>query len=204
MISTALVASLLLASPATQASPAKSEGASLVHQQLKEANEQFTYAGAPINPLAVKELLGWLSDGDPGPVAIALAGTHKTDRYFGEYEKSKDGRVTIDLRTTEINPPADANMGYFEYLHVGRLPNGLHVLDTWDNGGGSGVFEALLLVRFEVNYYYGDDGARHDRVTMIEMGQIPLGDRRQGKIEVQGDAVRILTKGEKPRTLHFD
>ena len=54
---------------------------------------------------------------------------------ISESSKAKDGRVTIDLKTTELNPKPDENHGYFS-IATGT-PNGIDVLETWFNGGAA-------------------------------------------------------------------
>lgn len=73
----------------------------------------------------------------PGPVAIDLA-SQRSNRYFGDFAREKDGRVTIDLKTTQVAPKPDEKFGYFSYKRLGTLTNLTHVLQTWSNEGGSG------------------------------------------------------------------
>lgn len=65
------------AAPAGDA-PGRPGAAAGVQRQLGEANRAFTYRGEPINPRAVQELRVWIFDAEAGPVAIDLAGTHRT------------------------------------------------------------------------------------------------------------------------------
>jgi hypothetical protein len=113
---------------------------------------------------------------------------------FGEYARDKDGVVSIDLNTTEFPRPAE-NKGYFRYKRLGTLPGGIHVLETWANGGGSGVFMDLLLVKFAVDSEYGDDGARRERLVMVRAGAIGLADRYRGAVTVKGNTVQIGADG---------
>ena len=154
-------------------------------KQLNEANRSFTYKGKPIHALAVKELLVWLSDSldQPGPVAIDLQGTYDTNRYYGDYKKEKDGSATVGLE----------HEGYFSYQRLGSLKDNLQVLETWENGGGSGVFTHLLLVKFNIDYEYTENGSRRYRLVMQRLGEIPLSDRYDGKIVIQpkDNSIRI-------------
>jgi hypothetical protein len=154
-------------------------------KQLNEANRSFTYKGKPISALAVKELTVWLSDSldQPGPVAIDLHGTYNTNRYYNESAKEKDGNVSIKLEPE----------GYFSYERLGTLKDNLHVLETWENGGGSGVFTNLLLIKFNIDYEYQENGSRRYRLVMQRMGEISLSDRFGGKIKIQpqDNSIRI-------------
>lgn len=178
-----------------------------IQAQLDEANRDFTYKGKPINPLAIQELGMWLSDTLPGPVAIDLAGTYETNRYFGEYTREKDGTVTINLNTTNPTASKDDNKGWFSYRRIGTLPNRIQVLETAASGGGSGIFMSLLLVQFAADYEYGEDGARRDRVVIRRTGEFGLGDRYQGTVTIKGNTIEIgadaRVGGEKPRTIRI-
>lgn len=173
-------------------------------RQVEEANKTFTYDGAPINPRAVQELLTWLSDGGPGPVAVDLA-SQRSNRYFGKFAREKDGRVTIDRKTTDLTAKPDENKGSFSYERLGTLVNGIHVLETWDREGGTGVFMDLLLVKIAVDFEYDDNGARQDRVVMTRFGEITLGDRYSGVVTVKGDTIEIGAgeAGKKPKTVRI-
>lgn len=181
-----------------------------LRKQLKEANEQFTFRGKPINPLAVHDLLPWFSDKLPGPVAIDVAGTFGSNRYSGPYTTAKDGTVSIDLKEPGRSSAGDAAYaGYFKYQRLGRLANGIQVLRTWENAGGSGLFNSLLLARFVVDYEYAGDGSRRYRLVLWQVGESVLGDRYGGAIELQARAnsIRIGADGrnvKKPRVLHLE
>ena len=197
-----LLALLGLASSAQNSRPT----AALVQRQLQEANARFTYRGKPINPLAVQELLTWLSDTLPGPVAVDIEGTYDSNRYFGEYSVEKDGRVTIQVKDTKVNPTED-DKGSFSYKRLGTLANGIHVLETLDNGGGSGTFGTLLLVKFVVDDEYDVDGKKRNRLVMMRAGEISLGDRYAGRISVGPHEIQIGAdrgSGAGRKVLRFD
>src|SRR5262245_4386865 len=95
-----LLLALLWLQPADAAEPEAARMANFrdrVQEQLKEANENFTFGGEPINPLALKDLLSWISDGYPGPIAaIELYGGFNSNQYYGAIQKDeKSGEVTI-------------------------------------------------------------------------------------------------------------
>jgi hypothetical protein len=198
------IVTLAVLSLAVRVTPAAPD----VQDQLKEADDTFTFGGEPVNPLAVKDLLSVITDRYPGPVAVDLASTHAyrvkipvapyreivkdTNRYFGTYGKADDGTITIDLKTTMRDE------GRFSYKRIGRLTNGLHVLETSENGGGSGTWRSLLLVKFAVDFEYGPDYdanrfdrvVRRDRLVMMRVGAFGLDDS-DGAIAVRGDRVEI-------------
>jgi hypothetical protein len=181
-----------------------------VRKQLQELNAQFAYRGKPIHPLAIRELLPWLSDRLPGPVAIDVAGTYDSNRYSGRYTTAKDGTVSIDLSPEGGSAAPDGpTAGYFKYRRLGVLANGIQVLRTWENAGGPGLFNSLLLVRCIVDDEYRGDGSRRYRLVIWQVGECTLGDRYSGLIEVQrqSNRIRIGADGkniQRPRVWQID
>lgn len=150
-----------------------------LNQALDEANKTFTYNGNPINPRAVQELLSWMSDSSPGPVSINLVGTDDSNRYFGESEKKEDGSVFVNLPDEE-----GSDGGYFIYKRIGTLKDNVHVLRTSENGGGSGIFMNLLLIRFKIDFEYKDDGSHSYMLVMQRLGEFTLCDRYEGSFQI--------------------
>jgi hypothetical protein len=179
-----------------------------VGMQMSEANRFFTYKTEPINPRAIQELLPWMSDGLPGPIAIDLEGTVNSNRYYGDVAKENDGSVSIDLSKNGVGE------GSFRYLHIGMLANGTHVVETWQSGGGSGVFTSLLFVTFQMEWMFDETGGRRRILTMNTKGSVTLGDRYIGEISVNPsrNTVRIGSDrnplgnrvGKRPQTLKIE
>lgn len=193
-----VVAFLLLASVGTQAF-AQPSGKDVVvpergqvnplslPQQLTEINKTFTYHGVPIHPRAVQDLTSWLSDGEPGPVAINVEMSLNSNRYYGGYAISETHDVFIEFKKQLFR-----SEGWFSYRHLGRLANGLHVLQTSDNGGGKGIFENLLLVECTIDYEFQSDGARRELLVMQRRGEFSLGDRYSGQIKLESKENTIV------------
>jgi len=180
--------------------PSASAQSADAQRRLMEANSQFTYEGAPISPLAVQELLSHILDSLPGPVAIDLAGTRRGDDYSNRYfattiKTDPDGAVTIDLRDAGSRSRGDTNPGWFSYKRIGSLRNGVHVLETWDNGGGSGIFTSLLFVKFAIDDDYSQGASdaflRRQTIVIKRVGEFTLGDRYGGKVVVRGATVEV-------------
>ena len=75
---------------------------------------------------------------------------------------------------------------------LGKLADGLHVLRTGESGGGSGVFEALLFVRFRTAVAYLADGVRRDRQVFMQLvRRYPLGDRDGAEVVIQRGQVVV-------------
>jgi len=164
-------------------------------RELNQLNKDFTYRGKPIHPRAVKDLTSWVSDQRPGPIAIDIAGTFESNQYFGDYSVQENGNVFVDLTQENIEQE-----GSFSYKNLGRLANGLHVFRTYFHGGGSGVFQSLLLIECGIDFEYNDDGRRESILVMRLRGEFGLGDRFNGAISV--DAKRnAITVGPDKRNV---
>ena len=190
---------------AARSSAAQTQGstegspASLSHA-LAEANRDFTFAGQPINPRAVNDLLPWMSDALPGPVAVDVEGAQLANRYAGEVEKGDRGLVRL-----VVEGRAGQRGEVFEYVRVGTLTGGQHVLRVATGSGGSGHFVSLLIVRFSIEREYQDEEWR-TRLVMTRVAEISLGERYDGEVSVSGRTLSIgadRRSGTKARTLRF-
>ena len=151
-------------------------------EALREANEHFTFQGKPINPRMLNDLLPWLSDRLPGPVAVDLQGGG--NRYYAEITVPAKGSVLATWK--EENGEISV-----QYQHLGVLANGMHVIKTRENSGGSVTFHSLLLVKFLVDTEYGDGGTLRSRLLMMRTGAFSLGAGYDGSIKLQPDQISI-------------
>ena len=158
----------------------------------------FRFHGKPIHPLLIKQFEPWVSDSRP-PITIEvnLTAAWDSNQYAAEFKTDSNGVVSINL-------PEGAS---YAYRHLGKLRYGTHVLRTSDSGGGSGVFEAVLFVRFRTSVAYLADGVKQaPQVFLQVVRRYPLGDRDGAKVEVQPDRV-IVGKSryrEEPVVLKFE
>jgi hypothetical protein len=150
-----------------------------------------SFTRAPyIHPRIIQDLTSWMSDDGDQVVAINLPDAQDSNRYFGE----------VHVEKTNGEHPfvyVEGDKEQFGYQYVGRTEAGVHVLCTSDWGGGSGVFKNLMFVVFERD---GDtlshpdrplvDLAR-DRLLVEKLGEISLGDRYAGRLEVTGNRLLI-------------
>lgn len=165
---------------------------------LAEANAKFTYAGKPIHPGLVEEFSGWMSDSGPITVSVDVSAAYGTNEYYEDEVKIADnGNIAIYRKDSS----------YFCYRWLGRLDNGLHVLYVEEGGGGgSGIFEDLNFVRFDIGEGINSDNKKYKRLLMTIVRTYVLGDRDDGKIEVLKDRV-IVGKSRyrnEPVMLGFD
>jgi hypothetical protein len=169
------------------------ENSLTIQQQLAELNKSFTYKEKLIHPRAIQDLVSFVSDPLPGPIAIDVEGTFNTNRYFGKYEVRENGLIFIDLEQDILE-----QTGWFAYEHLGRLGNGYHVLRTYDNGGGTGVFGSVLIVEALIDFEYKDDGSRREFLVLKRKGEFGIGDRYSGEIKLMPKENTILISADKP------
>jgi hypothetical protein len=159
----------------------------LAASQLDEANASFTFKGKPIHPFLVQRFSNWLSDKRPPMIkAVDIGAAFDSNEYREDVveehgwifskKEDKDG----DITTYES----------FQYLWLGKMADGTHVLETGLNGGGSGTFMDLMFVRFsEGDMFF--EGKSEKQLLMSIVGIYQLGDRYEGEIQVRPDSVLI-------------
>lgn len=167
-----------------------------VEQTLKCAQKYFIMNGQPINPMIIKDLSTWISDGGDQIVAINLLDSQESNKYFCPHsETQKHG----DYFSVEV-PAASQEDHSFSYAIEGITDNGIFILQTMEwGGGGTGVFPNLLFVRIHEDMGLGeiknDQLALNRKRLLIEkLGEFPLGDRVKTVVTVQGNT--ILLKSE--------
>lgn len=131
-----------------------------------------------INPQILDNLTGWLSDNGDQIVSINITESNKSNRYHGAttIEKS-DGYPIVKSAAEE---------GWVSYKYIGCSFSGIHIIQTWRNGGGTGVFANILLVTLSSDSSLESNGVSYtkkSRFVIKLVGSLPLGDRYQGCIK---------------------
>jgi len=152
-------------------------------QALREALRDFTCEGQPIHPALIHLFDGLEADDGPVIVAVDVHEARDSNQFFTPVLRNGPD-IYCDLPDT--NPPE-----HFHYERLGALADGTQVLKTSWNGGGSGDFENLLLVRFQLEAYRRPEGQRDWRLILREIEDFPLGDRDDGNITIQPDHVIV-------------
>ena len=159
----------------------------LASEPLDEANASFTYKGKPIHPFLVQEFSNWLSDKRPPIVkAVDVAAAFDTNEYQ-EAATEEEGWI---FSKKEEKDGDFTNYTSFEYRWLGKMADGTHVLETGENGGGSGTFMDLMFIRFSEGKVMFE-GKSEKQLLMSIIGIHALGDRYEGKVEVLPDRVLI-------------
>lgn len=165
-----------------------------------EVGNNFTYNGKPVHPGLVAEFTGFISDSwEPIVVSVDIAAAYDSNQYQNSDVRINEKGLVFLLENGEDK--------YFAYKWLGKLNNGLHVLEIYDGiGSGSGVFTSLFFVRVEKGYGLTPEGERYERLLMTIVRNEVVGDRDDGKITVLPDKV-ILGKSryrDEPVVLEFN
>lgn len=146
---------------------------SVEHSSYSFARKEF------IHPLIVRELLGWISDSAETVIAVDIASSNKSNRFYGEFTiNDRDGRSWVKWAGSEGE--------FFVYAHIATSPSGVEMVECYDCGGGSGIFGSVGLFCLESDRALDEDRDRkvstRERVILKTLGSIGLGDRYDGKI----------------------
>jgi len=150
--------------------------ASLIHNLN---NSKYSFIDEEyINPKILTDLIGWISDSGDQVTSINIPKSNKSNRYYGEITISKpdSGFPIVQSRNDESTD---------SYQYVGCSFSGVHILRTWSNTGGTGVFCDILLVTISndkaISYEKGRT-VKNDRLVIKKIGSLTLGDRYEGNI----------------------
>jgi hypothetical protein len=165
---------------------------------IESAELPFSFWRAPfIHPKIIQDLTTWLSDNGDQVVAINLLESQHSNRYYGEVQLRQIPGGPPYVYVTETVEGSDRREE-FGYRYVGKTKSGIHVLHTSGSGGGSAVFETLMLVTFECDkgIALDEDNVCRDtlsirsggeRILVKKLGEIALGDRWDGELRVNGN-----------------
>ena len=160
---------------------------------MSEADHDFAYRGKAVPPALVHEFDPWLSD-DRAPIKVTVnvSAAFDSNEYFGEVSRDKTGLVSAKTR----------DGGTYSYRRLGVLPGQVHVLRTFDSGGGSGEFQALLFVQFHLSKAYLADGLRKEnQLFMTVLRRYPLGDRDTASVVVEKGKVVVGTSSYRSKAV---
>jgi hypothetical protein len=171
------------------ASPHASAGAPSTAALVAEVRRAFTIEGKPIPP----EIFRRFGDGDmadSGPiwVTIDVKAATGSNLYFDDIKQ--DGRWFRQKKTG-----AEEQTGYSYY---GATANGLLVVVASYSGGGSGNFITLHILDIAAISAFDSDGNIYQRVNLTNVRSVPLGDRWNGEIRIEQNAIRVVTTRKGP------
>lgn len=171
--------------------PSRQAGSHNAEHETRRPDLPYSFSKPPyIHPKVVQDLTTWVSDCGDQVAAINLLESQNSNRYFGE----------VKVRELEGEAPyvyVNDGREEFGYQHVGTTTSGVDVLYTSYSGGGSGIFVNLLLVRWEedmgIDCDWDNLAVRPERRRLLirKVGEIALGDRWDGVLEVRGDDLLV-------------
>ncbi len=151
------------------------------------------FEGAPfVHPQIIEALSTSLADSGDTVVAINLTDAQDSNSLGGAFkvEPATAGGAWPTVSMTGNNES-------FSYQLIGTTAQGVHVLKTSEWGGGSGVFNNLMLVSYrrgqgiEVDWAAKAIQPGEARLVLFKHGEIVLGDRWAGTLKVDGDRLFI-------------
>jgi hypothetical protein len=177
---------------------ARASGAALpdLHPRLEELSHGFTFYSKPVPPRLIEQFNGWLSDGtDPTIITVDLAQAVESNQF--------DSEPVTHRENGEFSVAGPEEGESFSYEWFGTVRPNVHVLRVSYCGGGTGIFQALLILKAEVRRTTSWDGKPYDQLLLTIVRNYPLGDRDTGKIEVHPGRI-VIGRSEyrkKPVTL---
>lgn len=166
------------------------------------AVKTFTMNGEPISPRIIEELLIWISDREDQITSINLIGSQGTNKFFIDADSLQVSRgdktknvfdVDYIKKKAGIGDRQDASLSY--QFH-GITDNGIYVISTCECGGGSGMFQTLLLLTFEEDTGFDVSITKNKilpikRLMLKKLCEITMGDRSAYDVKINGNKLDI-------------
>ncbi len=114
--------------------------------QAQESQQYFLDKSPFISPKIIQDLSTWISDGGDQVIAINLSESQGSNRYFGNFLTRNIGGnyPYVYLPDTNKNPQFRNEFGF---QFQGKTVNGISVIYTRDQEGGSFTSRNLMLLR---------------------------------------------------------
>jgi len=186
-----LQVAFLLACCVTLATPIA--GASSL-SPIDELRQSFTVGGEPVPPNIFRDM----GDGDladSGSIIVTIDAKAATGSNLYADPIKRNGAWVAQSKASA----GDKTLAEEEaYRYVGMTANKLLVAITSYSGGGSGVFYSLHVLIAEPARAFDSEGKRYERLNVTTIRTVALGDRWNGDVRIDGDAVLITTTGGIP------
>lgn len=152
--------------------------------QIAELRSTFTLDGKPVPPGVFRDFGdGDLADSGDIWVTVNLRAAIGSNLYFDEIKQN--GRWISQQKLG-----SDEEIGY---IHMGTADNGMIVVLSIFNGGGSGRFTHLHILDIAASRAFDLDGNIYERINLTNLRTVPLGDRWGGEISVEKNTITIVT-----------
>jgi hypothetical protein len=160
---------------------------------IAEAHRTFTINEKPIPPEIFRDFGdGDLADSGSIWVTVDIKAATGSNLYFDDIKQN--GRC-ISQRKTGAKGEAIEETGYCYY---GTTENGLLVVLASYSGGGSGNFITLHILDIAAARALDLEGKIYERINLTNVRSIALGDRWNGEIRIEKNAIRVVTKRKGP------
>jgi hypothetical protein len=159
---------------------------SAVHPSSAEARRAFTLNGKQIPP----EIFRDFRDGDSADsgtiwVTVDIKAAIGSNLYFDEIRQN--GAWISQTKVTAGTEQETA------YTYIGASENGLVVVLAAYSGGGSGDFITLHILDIAAARAFDLAGKVYDRINLMDLRRVALGDRWDGEISIAKNTVRVVT-----------
>ena len=160
---------------------------------IAEVRRAFTINGKPIPPEIFRDFGdGNLADSGPIWVTVDITAATGSNLYFDDV---KQNGHWISQKKTNTKAGTEEETGYSYY---GTTENGLLVALASYSGGGSGDFIMLHILDIAAASAFDLDGKIYERINLTNIRSIALGDRWDGEIRIEKDAIRVVTARKGP------
>jgi hypothetical protein len=94
-----------------------------------------------------------------------------TNEFFGDFEWScSDNKIYCSFKQDRQEDSEDEEAcAYFDYIWLGKLKNGLHVVETIDRGGGTMIMKALIFFKISKGSAFTPTGEAYSPILLTFM-----------------------------------
>jgi hypothetical protein len=181
-------------SPLALMTPAKAQNPSSQFA-LDEVRRSFTLEGQPIPPEIFRDMGdGDMADSESIRVSVDVKAAIGSNLYYDEVKPDGFGWV--------VQRPAGGKTARgiedYAYHYVGATADGLLVVIASTSTGGTGDFYTLHILDLAAAKAFTPDGAVYDRINVTTLRDIPLGDRWDGFVRINGNTITVTTTRSGP------
>ena len=161
---------------------------------IDELRQNFTVGGEPVPPNVFRDM----GDGDladSGSIIVTIDAKAATGSNLYADPIKRSGAWIAQSRASAGDKALTEEEAY---RYIGMTANKLLVVITSYSGGGSGVFYSLHILTAEPARAFDSEGKRYERLNVTTIRSVALGDRWNGEVRIDGNAVLVTTTGSIP------
>jgi len=143
----------------------RAQSLDMMEPLLREVQSKFHLEGKPIHPLIIQFFQNPISDlAQPYRLALDLNMAYNTNLFPATPTSFQDSWISNSLSDNVT----------FKYQYLGRLSNGLHVVISAENQGGSLTLYTLSAFHISLDWALQSSGQPYIRLKMEIYFQMPL------------------------------